>query len=66
MGSPRERNGREANWISTELSRKMDLVMKRKRPKLVVLDLVPSAARTGWTSRRAGELPRKFSAKTVG
>jgi len=36
MGSPRERNGTEGNWISTELSRKKHLVMKRKRPKLMV------------------------------
>ena len=38
MGSPRERNATEGNWISTELSRKIQPVMKRKRPKLVVLD----------------------------
>jgi hypothetical protein len=38
MRWPRESSGPEGSWISTELSRKIQLVMKRKRPKLVVLD----------------------------
>ena len=34
----RQRDGAADNWISSELSRKVQVVMKRKRPKLVVLD----------------------------
>ena len=37
MGSPRERDGTEGCSISNQLSRKLTVVMKPKRPKLVVL-----------------------------